>query len=66
MTELEMSLTLGLLAEPEKNRVKVDPLLQAEIMYLKSIFAIAQNQKNEVGRANPDIWANLIPWHSAN
>lgn len=66
MTELEMSLTLGLMTEPEKNRVKVDPLLQAEIMYLKHIFAIAKNQTTEVGRANPDSWASLLPWHSTN
>jgi len=66
MTELEMSITLGLMTEPEKNRVKIDPLLQAEIMYLKHIFAIAKTQNTEVGRANPDSWAALLPWHSTN
>ncbi len=66
MTELEMSITLGLTTEPEKNKVKIDPLLQAEIMYLKQIFAISKFQKMEVGRANPDTWAALLPWHSAN
>lgn len=66
MTELEMSITLGMTAEPEKNKVKIDPLLQAEIMYLKHIFAITKSQSQEVGRANPDAWAALLPWHSAN
>jgi len=66
MTELEMSITLGLMAEPENNKVQVDPLLQAEIMYLKHIFAIAKCQNLEVGRANPDSWAALLPWHSVN
>jgi hypothetical protein len=66
MTELEMSITLGLMAEPERNRVKLDPLLQAEILYLKQIFAIAKCQSTEVGRANPDAWAALLPWHSVN
>jgi hypothetical protein len=66
MTELEMSITLGLMVEPEQNRVKIDPLLQAEIMYLKQIFAISKSQNQEVGRVNPDTWAALLPWHSVN
>ncbi|MCE3235936.1 MAG: hypothetical protein K0Q50_2116 [Vampirovibrio sp.] len=66
MTELEMSLTLGLMIEPERNYVKVDPLIQAEIMYLKHIFSISRAQTEEVGRANPDFWAELLPWHSIN
>jgi hypothetical protein len=66
MTELEMSLTLGLMVEPEQNRVQVDPLIQAEIMYLKHIFSIAKVQSCEVGRVNPDFWADLLPWHSMN
>jgi len=66
MTELEMSLTLGLMSEPVRNRVQMDPVIQAEIMYLKHIFDIAKNQRSEVGRANPDVWAELLPWHSMN
>jgi hypothetical protein len=66
MTELEMSLTLGLMIEPEQNRVHVDSLIQAEIMYLKHIFSIARVQSAEVGRVNPDFWADLLPWNSIN
>ena len=66
MTELEMSLTLGITNEPVKNRVSIDPLLHAEIMYLKHIFKINEIQKLEVGNANPDAWADLLPWHSLN
>lgn len=66
MTELEMSLTLGLMIEPERNFVKMDPLIQSEIMYLKHIFSIARTQRSEVGRVNPDFWADLLPWHSLN
>jgi hypothetical protein len=66
MTELEMSLTLGLVMEPEYNRVHVDPLIQTEIMYLKHIFSIARMQSTEIGRANPDVWAELLPWNSVN
>ena len=66
MTELEMSLTLGLLTEPVKNRVHADPVIFAEVMYLKHIFMISKNQKQEIGCANPDTWADLLPWHSLN
>ncbi|WP_373532754.1 hypothetical protein [Vampirovibrio sp.] len=66
MTEIELSLTLGLTIEPEQNKVQMDPLIQAEIMYLKHIFMINKMQTLEVGRANPDFWADLLPWHSAN
>lgn len=66
MTELELSLTLGILVEPERNKVKVDPLLQAEIMYLKHIFQIIDDQKEDIGVLNPDVWADLLPWHSLN
>lgn len=66
MTEIELSLTLGLTIEPEKNYVQVDSLIQAEVMYLKHIFSIAKIQSMEVGRANPDFWAELLPWHSMN
>lgn len=66
MTELEMSLTLGIMSEPEKNRVHVDPVIQAEIMYLKHIFMISTVQRHEIGRVNQDVWAELVPWHSLN
>jgi hypothetical protein len=66
MTELEMSLTLGIISEPEKNFVKVDPVLHAEVMYLKHVFSIIQCQRSEVGRLTGDTWAALLPWHSLN
>lgn len=66
MTELEMSLTLGLLSEPEKNYVKMDSTLQMEMMYLKHIFQISKSQREEIGLLNQDIWAELLPWHSLN
>lgn len=66
MTELEMSLSLGLVVEPEKNHVMVDPILQAEVLYLRHIFAIQKAQRQEIGQFNQDIWADLLPWHSSN
>ena len=66
MTELEMCLTLGIVTEPLENRVHVDPLIRAEMMYLKHIFEIAELQKLEIGSSNPDTWADMLPWHSMN
>ena len=66
MTELEMCLTLGIVTEPGHNRVHADPLIRAEIMYLKHIFDIARHQRDEIGSANPDVWADFLPWHSMN
>jgi len=66
MTELEMTVTLGILPDPDKNFVHVDEALKAEITYLSTIFAIARGQKEMIGTANPDMWIELLPWHSLN
>jgi hypothetical protein len=66
MTELEMSLTLGMVNEPIRNRVDVDPMLHIELMFLKHIFIISKCQREEIGSVNPDTWADLLPWHSLN
>lgn len=66
MTELEMSLSLDIVVEPTKNYVLIDPLLQAEILYLRHIFAIQKIQRNEMGHLNQDSWVDLLPWHSSN
>lgn len=66
MNELEMAKTLGFLSEPEANRVTIDPLLMLELTYLKQVFAYARHQKDMLGSANPDLWCELLPWHSMN
>ena len=66
MNELEMSLTLGLIVEPEKNMVNLDPLGQTEMHFLRHIFAISKAQSQEIGRFNHALWADLLPWHSMN
>ncbi len=66
MNELEMNVTLGILPDPDKNFVHMDEGLKAEITYLSKIFAIAKGQKNIIGSANPDMWIELVPWHSLN
>jgi hypothetical protein len=66
MNELEMSAVLGILSEPAENYVKVDPLLKAELVYLKYIFSAVQCQKDAIGPVNPDLWCDFLPWHSLN
>lgn len=66
MNQLEMDVTLGLLSDPEKNYVHLDPELTSEILNLSQIFAIAKNQKEDIGSANLEMWIELIPWHSLN
>ena len=66
MTELELSMTLGIVVEPEKNRMPVDSLIRAEILYLGQVFSLMEGQKSEIGRLTDDVWAELLPWHSLN
>jgi hypothetical protein len=66
MNEMEMSVVLGMLSEPVKNRVQLDPLLTSELLYLKHIFAAVESQKRHIGPVNPDLWCEFLPWHSMN
>ncbi len=66
MNELEMAIKLGMVSEPVQNRVEIDPLLQAELSYLSHIFDVVNGQKKAMGSLNPDIWCELLPWHSMN
>jgi hypothetical protein len=66
MTEQQLSHSLGLLAEPVKNRVKASAQLETEILLLSQIFATVTKQKRHMGAVNPDIWVEFVPWHSNN
>lgn len=66
MNEMEMSAVLGMLSEPTRNRVKVDPFLKSELLYLKHIFQVVQIQRKLIGPVNPDLWCEFLPWHSLN
>ncbi len=61
-----MAIKLGMVSEPAQNKVDMDPLLRAEISYLSHIFEMIQGQKRRMGSVNPDIWCELLPWHSMN
>ena len=66
MTELELSLSLGLVIEPERNRIPADELVKSEILYLQHIFSIREHQSREIGSLASESWIELLPWHSAN
>jgi hypothetical protein len=66
MTELELSLTLGLIADPDQNRVSFNPWVITEIAELKAVFERVEKQKLEYGAVNPDIWCEFLPWLSLN
>ncbi|MBY0451069.1 MAG: hypothetical protein K2X01_10645 [Cyanobacteria bacterium] len=66
MTELEMALTLGILPDPVENRVPVDAALIAEVAFLSRIFSLNTEQRRTIGPVNPELWCELLPWHSLN
>jgi hypothetical protein len=66
MTEVQMSEVLGLLSDPIHNFVKMDALLEYEILSLKSTFAMLSIQKKMIGTVNPDLWCEFMPWNSLN
>ncbi len=66
MTELEMSVTLGLLIEPEKNFVHIDKDLKEDINHIANAFTEISRQKCTLGAFHTDIWLEFVPWHSLN
>ena len=66
MTEQEMCLVLGILNEPEKNRVRMDEHLRLDLALLGDVFAIARDQREHLGSVNCDVWIDFLPWHSMN
>lgn len=66
MTEVEMSRTLGILADPEKNRLPIGEDLRDDIQMLCMTFQEMMDQKEDYGSVNTDLWLEFIPWHSLN
>lgn len=66
MTEQDMSLALGLLVEPEKNRLGLDTELQRHIQELQNAFTHIAAQKSFFGTLQADLWAEFLPWSSLN
>ena len=61
-----MCLVLGLLNEPEHNRVQMDEALKEDILSLTTIFEMAGCQRESFGSANSELWIDFLPWHSFN
>jgi hypothetical protein len=66
MTELEMCDTLGILFDPDKNRLTVTDDIRNSIDQVSQAFHEMNTQKALYGVLNEDIWLEFIPWHSLN
>ena len=65
MNELEMSLMLNLITEPEKNIIK-DSSLCDQLSTLHLTFIVSKQQVREIGRFDEMWWSRLVPWWSLN
>lgn len=66
MNELEMSAALGILLDPDKNKLDVTPELACDIERVSRAFQEITEQKEIYGPLNEDLWLEFIPWHSLN
>ena len=66
MTEVELSLVLGILQEPPKNRLPMTPELKADIQHLTTIFSLQKQQKRSLPIPSQQLWLDFLPWHSVN
>jgi hypothetical protein len=66
MSELELSLVLGLLHDPTQNRLPIDEELKAELQHLNQIFQVQQLQQQAFKRPTQNLWREFLPWHSLN
>jgi len=66
MTELELSYTLGIIPDPEKNRVHLDGHLHLEVLFFSHVFQIMQSYNVKMGSPVPNLWLEILPYHSPN
>lgn len=66
MTEQELDLTLGLVVEPQQNRVRLTPDRIANIQQVIKAFNRAQEQRQLLHSLPYELWLELLPWHSLN
>jgi hypothetical protein len=66
MNELEMCKTLGILFDPEMNKVSLTQDLIDDIIQVCNAFSEITHQKERYGSVNQDLWLEFIPWHSLN
>ena len=61
MTELEMCETLGIIVDPQKNKLPVTEEIKDNIDLLRHAFCLQGQQREQFGVLNPDLWLELIP-----
>ena len=66
MNELELFDTLGIILDPDYNRLAITEDIQISIENLSYVLCEMNTQKKSYGTLNPDIWLEFIPWHSLN
>lgn len=67
MNELEMSIALGIVSDPDNNKLD---LAQREVIEdvrrILRIFNMVNDQKSKIGNLMVERWADLIPCYSFN
>ncbi len=66
MTELELCETLGIVHDPDKNRLVGVGDIKIIVETLCSALHESSQQKHHYGSVNTDLWLDFLPWHSLN
>ena len=67
MNELEMSIALGIVSDPDNNKLDLKQREAVEdVRRILRIFNMVREQKNKVGNLMVERWADLIPCYSFN
>ncbi|MEZ4573642.1 MAG: hypothetical protein R2857_01710 [Vampirovibrionales bacterium] len=66
MTQVELCKKLGILLDPDNNRVELTSDVQNDIRQLVTSFTTQSEQQSLMGRAQKNLWLELLPWHSYN
>jgi hypothetical protein len=66
MTEVEMSTRLGLITDPDKNRVNCDFYDLLDMNATMIAIQEGKLQKQTIGTVNAELWLEFLPWYSLN
>jgi hypothetical protein len=66
LMESDIQYKLGIIFDPDKNRVVVNENVHLEFLQLFYTFSESELQKKEFGTVNLDVWLEFLPWHSTN
>ncbi len=67
MNELEMSISLGIVSDPDSNKLDLKQREAVEdVRRIIRIFNMVGEQKKKVGNLMVERWADLIPCYSFN